>query len=103
MTETIAAATRSAVEAAQAYLAAWNAHNGGGVLATFDAAGTYVDPTLPAPISGDSIAAYVTGLSPWARPGSGAHADGVEEPRGCRVGDRAERGAPRGGGTGAYR
>lgn len=52
------AATPEAV--AEAYFAAWNAHDGAAVAAAVT--GTYVDPTLPAPISGDDLAAYVDGL-----------------------------------------
>lgn len=50
------------LEAAKAYVAAWNAHDGEAVSALFDAAGTYLDPTLPGPIGGEHLAAYVTGL-----------------------------------------
>src|SRR3954447_273517 len=46
--------------AADAYFAAWNAHDGAAVAAAVT--GTYVDPTLPTPISGDDLAAYVDGL-----------------------------------------
>lgn len=46
--------------AADAYFAAWNAHDGAAVAAAVT--GTYVDPTLPAPIRGDDLAAYVDGL-----------------------------------------
>lgn len=46
--------------AAELYFAAWNAHDGAAVAAAVT--GTYVDPTLPAPISGDDLAAYVDGL-----------------------------------------
>jgi len=46
--------------AADAYFAAWNAHDGAAVAALVT--GTYVDPTLPAPIRGDDLAAYVDGL-----------------------------------------
>ncbi|MDQ1747623.1 MAG: hypothetical protein QOD07_1886 [Frankiaceae bacterium] len=45
---------------AAAYFAAWNAHDGAAVAAAVT--GTYVDPTLPAPISGDDLAAYADGL-----------------------------------------
>lgn len=46
--------------AVEAYFAAWNAHDGAAVAVAV--AGTYVDPTLPAPISGSDLAAYVDGL-----------------------------------------
>jgi predicted ester cyclase len=50
----------SALEAAKAYFDAWNAHDGAAVARAVT--GTYVDPTLPAPISGDDLAANVDGL-----------------------------------------
>jgi predicted ester cyclase len=46
--------------AVEAYFAGWNAHDGAAVAAAVS--GTYVDPTLPGPISGDDLAAYVDGL-----------------------------------------
>jgi predicted ester cyclase len=46
--------------AAEAYFAAWNAHDGAAVAALVT--GTYVDPTLPGPIAGDDLVAYVAGL-----------------------------------------
>jgi len=45
---------------AERYLAAWNAHDGSAVAALVR--GTYYDPTLPGPIAGDDLAAYVDGL-----------------------------------------
>jgi predicted ester cyclase len=50
----------SALEAATAYFGAWNAHDGAAVARAVK--GTYVDPTLPAPIRGDDLAANVDGL-----------------------------------------
>jgi steroid delta-isomerase-like uncharacterized protein len=50
----------SALDAAAAYFDAWNAHDGAAVAALVT--GTYVDPTLPAPIRGDDLAASVDGL-----------------------------------------
>jgi predicted ester cyclase len=47
-------------DAADAYFAGWNAHDGAAVAAAVT--GTYVDPTLPTPIRGDDLAAYVDGL-----------------------------------------
>jgi heme-degrading monooxygenase HmoA len=44
----------------EAYAAAWNAHDGAAVAALVG--GSYVDPTLPEPLSGDAIAAMVDGL-----------------------------------------
>ena len=49
-----------ALDAAQAYFDAWNAHDGAAVARAVT--GTYVDPTLPTPISGDDLAANVEGL-----------------------------------------
>jgi steroid delta-isomerase-like uncharacterized protein len=46
--------------AATAYFAAWNAHDGAAVAALVD--GTYVDPTLPGPISGEELAGNVAAL-----------------------------------------
>ena len=45
---------------ADAYVAAWNAHDGAAVAALVS--GTYHDPTLPEPVSGADLAAYVDGL-----------------------------------------
>src|SRR3954452_5853832 len=50
----------TAASAVEAYAAAWNAHDGAAVAALVG--GSYVDPTLPAPVSGDAIAAMVDGL-----------------------------------------
>jgi steroid delta-isomerase-like uncharacterized protein len=50
------------VEVANAYLRAWNDHDGAAVTSLFALDGTYVDPTLPSPLSGEAIAKYVAGL-----------------------------------------
>jgi predicted ester cyclase len=50
----------SALAAATAYFDAWNAHDGAAVARAVT--GSYVDPTLPAPISGGDLAATVDGL-----------------------------------------
>ena len=50
----------SGLTAVEAYAAAWNAHDGAAVAALVS--GSYVDPTLPAPVSGEAIAAMVDGL-----------------------------------------
>jgi steroid delta-isomerase-like uncharacterized protein len=50
------------VEVAQAYLQGWNDHDGAAVARLFAPSGTYVDPTLPGPLSGEAIAEYVAGL-----------------------------------------
>jgi steroid delta-isomerase-like uncharacterized protein len=63
VSETVVAGRTGSLEIAQAYFEAWNAHDGAAVLATFDRAGTYVDPTLPGPIGGEHIAGYVAGLA----------------------------------------
>ena len=62
MTETQSTTPRARL-VAQAYLDAWNAQDGPGVLATFAPDGTYVDPTLPGPIGGEHLAGYVGGLA----------------------------------------
>ena len=53
---------RSPVDVAQAYIQAWNAHDGEAVVRTFAGAGTYVDPTLPEPLSGEGIKGLVDAL-----------------------------------------
>src|SRR3954453_16722109 len=50
----------TAASVVEAYAAAWNAHDGAAVAVLV--AGSYVDPTLPAPVSGSDIAAMVDGL-----------------------------------------
>jgi predicted ester cyclase len=50
------------VEIAHAYLRAWNNHDGAAVTGLFAPNGTYVDPTVSSPLSGDAIATYVVGL-----------------------------------------
>jgi steroid delta-isomerase-like uncharacterized protein len=50
------------VEVAQAYLQRWNDHDGAAVTRLFAPNGTYVDPTLPGPLSGEAIAVYVADL-----------------------------------------
>jgi hypothetical protein len=54
--------TGLAVEVAQAYLQGWNDHDGTAVVRQFAPNGTYVDPTLPCPLSGEAIGTYVAGL-----------------------------------------
>jgi steroid delta-isomerase-like uncharacterized protein len=53
----------NAVAMAQAYMQAWNDHDGAAVVATFADGGTYVDPTLPGPVGGQALADYVAGLA----------------------------------------
>jgi steroid delta-isomerase-like uncharacterized protein len=50
------------VKVARAYLRGWNDHDGAAVARLFATDGTYVDPTLPGPLSGEAIAEHVTGL-----------------------------------------
>jgi steroid delta-isomerase-like uncharacterized protein len=52
----------TAIEVVRAYLQAWNDHDGVAVTRQFAPNGTYVDPTLPGPLSGEDIAMYVAGL-----------------------------------------
>src|SRR3954451_1226254 len=59
MTSTIPTQPVSA-SVVEAYAAAWNAHDGAAVAALVG--GSYVDPTLPAPVSGPEIAVMVDGL-----------------------------------------
>ena len=49
--------TRAAVES---YFAGWNAHDGAAVAASVGT--SYIDPTLPAPVSGADLAGYVDAL-----------------------------------------
>ncbi len=62
MTDTITEGATRQQQVAQAYLDAWNAHDGAAVLATFDPTGTYIDPALPGPIGGEHLAGHVAGL-----------------------------------------
>lgn len=55
--------TNSPVQRVEAFLAAWNAHDGAAVVDEFAVGGTYVDPFLPGPLAGDNIAGYVTALA----------------------------------------
>ena len=63
MSDTQPPTTNSPVQRVEAYLAAWNAHDGAAVVDEFAAGGTYVDPFLPGPLAGDNIAGYVTALA----------------------------------------
>lgn len=64
--------------AAAAYFAAWNAHDAAAVSALVD--GSYVDPTLPAPIAGaelaGNVAALVAAFPDLAFVRESTHADG---------------------------
>lgn len=55
-------ATGLPIKVAQAYLQGWNDHDGAAVARLFAPDGTYVDPTLPGPLSGEAIAEYVVRL-----------------------------------------
>src|SRR2546423_10404706 len=48
------------VKIACAYFQTWNDHDGAAVAALFAPGGTYIDPTLPGPLSGRDIATYGT-------------------------------------------
>ncbi|MEX1009570.1 MAG: nuclear transport factor 2 family protein [Acidimicrobiia bacterium] len=49
-------------DALDRYFAAWNAHDGDGVVAALTDDGTYEDPTTGGPLRGDALAANVNGL-----------------------------------------
>src|SRR5439155_2573665 len=52
----------SALDVAQRYFDAWNQHEAGLLVATFNPGGTYRDPTTREPLSGPAIGAYATSL-----------------------------------------
>jgi steroid delta-isomerase-like uncharacterized protein len=52
------------LQVAQEYFNAWNRRDAGGIAALFVEGGTYHDPTVPQPLTGEAIAQYATGL--WA-------------------------------------
>jgi steroid delta-isomerase-like uncharacterized protein len=52
----------SALDAANRYFDAWNAHDASAILASMSAGATYADPITGRPISGDAIAQYAQGL-----------------------------------------
>jgi steroid delta-isomerase-like uncharacterized protein len=62
MTDQLSIDSSTAIDVVQAYLQAWNDHDGAAVTRQFAPNGTYVDPTLPGPVSGDGIAMYVAAL-----------------------------------------
>lgn len=45
------------------YVAAWNSRRGAALVAALAPGGTYVDPMLPGPLSGDALAGYVDALA----------------------------------------
>lgn len=45
------------------YAAAWNSRDGAAVVASLAPGGTYVNPQLPGPASGDELAGYITALA----------------------------------------
>jgi steroid delta-isomerase-like uncharacterized protein len=55
--------TFTAMDVAQAYLAAWNAQDSAAVTTTLAPDGSYLDPTLPAPIGGQALIGYVAALT----------------------------------------
>ncbi len=50
------------LEVAQAYFDAWNRHDAAGILACFEADGTYEDPAAGEVLSGKSVGGYARGL-----------------------------------------
>lgn len=52
----------NALEVAQQYINAWNAHDPDAIVATFAPGGTYQDPTTDGPLSGEAIGQYAGGL-----------------------------------------
>ena len=50
------------VQIAQRYFEAWNGRDPHAIVATFEQGGTYMDPAIPAPLTGDAIGAYAQGL-----------------------------------------
>ena len=61
-TDQLSLSRATAIEVVRAYLQAWNDHDGVAVTRQFAPNGTYVDPTLPGPLSGEGIAMHVAGL-----------------------------------------
>lgn len=45
------------------YAAAWNTRDGAAVVASLAPGGTYVNPQMPAPASGDELAGYIAALA----------------------------------------
>jgi len=52
----------SNIDAAKAYIAAWNARDPDAVVATLTSEGTYEDPGTGGPIGGDALKGYIGGL-----------------------------------------
>lgn len=50
-----------ALDLANAYIEAWNDHDGAGIAAMFAEGGTYTDPLAP-PLTGEAIISYAEGL-----------------------------------------
>ena len=63
------------------YVNGWNAHDAAAIVSAFTKEGTYVDPMLPSPLSGEAIGQYAAGL--W-----GAFPDLVFDVQLHRAGDR---------------
>lgn len=57
------ATVASPTQLVEAYVAAWNARDGAAVVAALAPGGTYVDPGLPEPVSGDALVGYITTLA----------------------------------------
>ena len=62
MTEQLSTNSSTAINVVQSYLQGWNDHDGAAVMRQFAPDGTYVDPTLPRPLSREGIEMYVAGL-----------------------------------------
>lgn len=60
---TTESASGSLTASVDAYMEAWNTRNGAAVIATLAPGGTYSDPLLPGPVSGDALAGYVSAFA----------------------------------------
>ncbi|SDB83893.1 conserved hypothetical protein, steroid delta-isomerase-related [Raineyella antarctica] len=54
--------TGSSEDLVEAYFRAWNGHDPSALVAVFSEEGTYQDPSLPEPVTGDAIAGYAAAL-----------------------------------------
>lgn len=57
------ATTASPIELVDAYVTAWNTRDGDAVVAALAPGATFVNSSLPGPVSGDELAGYVNGLA----------------------------------------
>lgn len=60
---TTRSASASLTALVDAYVEAWNTRDGAAVVATLAPGGTYLDPLLPGPASGDVLAGFVSALA----------------------------------------